>query len=219
MLISHRINTLDASSAAVLFSSADGIEFDLRDSNGELIVQHDACSRNKFPESRTRETAASAGTEFQQRNGQLFSEFLTYCPTNKFYIVNIKAEGFEELAIQMLTDAGIHTFFLLDCGMPSIVRLGRKGERRMAVRFSEYESFETVIAVAPFVSWIWIDVFTRLTFTKEHATRAKELGLRLCLVSPELQGQPEKREEYLTFFKDTDIHLDAICTKQRYISN
>jgi len=195
MLISHRINTLDTSSAAVLFSSADGIEFDLRDSNGELIVQHDACSKN----------------------GQLFSEFLTYCPTNKFYIVNIKAEGFEELAIQMLTDAGIHTFFLLDCGMPSIVRLGRKGERRMAVRFSEYESFETVIAVAPFVSWIWIDVFTRLTFTKDHATKAKQLGLRLCLVSPELQGQPERREEYLTFFKDNDIHLDAICTKQRYI--
>jgi hypothetical protein len=194
--ISHRINYLDATIAKDIFSVADGIEFDLRDSNKALIVQHDAC-----------------------QEGQLFSEFLQFCPPTKFYIVNIKAEGIEEMAIDMLTKHGIHQFFLLDCGMPSIVRLGRKGERRMAIRFSEYESFETVMAIAPFVSWIWIDAFTRLVFTKEEAIKAKQLGLRLCLVSPELQRQPEKREDYLQYCKDNEIPLDAICTKQQYISH
>ena len=87
----------------------------------------------------------------------------------------------------------------------------------MAVRFSEYESFETVAAVAPFVSWIWVDVFTQLPLTKEISEQAKRLGLRLCLVSPELQGQPEKREEYLSYCKENGIALDAICTKQSYI--
>lgn len=195
MLISHRINFLNSQSAADVFSVADGIEFDIRDSNGQLIVQHDA---------------------FQE--GQPFSEFLPFCPPNKFYIVNVKAEGIEELAIEMLTNHGIYHFFLLDCGMPSIIRLGRKGERRLAVRFSEYESFETVVAVAPYVSWIWVDVFTRLPITQILVERARTLGLRICLVSPELQGQPEKRDEYLAFCKDNDIRLDAICTKQRYIS-
>jgi len=194
--ISHRINYLDSVIAADVFSVADGIEFDLRDSNRALIVQHDAC-----------------------QEGQLFSEFLQFCPPTKVYIVNIKAEGIEEMAIDMLTKHGIHQFFLLDCGMPSIVRLGRKGERRIAIRFSEYESFETVMAIAPFVSWIWIDVFTRLIFTKEQAIKAKQLGLRLCLVSPELQGYPEKREDYLHYCLENEIHLDAICTKQRYISH
>jgi len=194
--ISHRINYLDSTIAKDIFSVADGIEFDLRDSNKALIVQHDAC-----------------------QEGQLFSEFLQFCPPTKFYIVNIKAEGIEEMAIDMLTKYGIHQFFLLDCGMPSIVRLGRKEERRMAIRFSEYESFETVMAIAPFVSWIWIDAFTRLVFTKEEAMKAKQLGLRLCLVSPELQRQPEKRGDYLQYCKDNEIPLDAICTKQQYISH
>jgi len=187
---------LDTSIAKDIFSVADGIEFDLRDSNRSLIVQHDAC-----------------------QEGQLFSEFLQFCPLTKVYIVNIKAEGIEEMAIDMLTKHGIHQFFLLDCGMPSIVRLGRKGERRIAIRYSEYESFETVMTIAPFVSWIWIDVFTRLVFTKEQAIKAKQLGLRLCLVSPELQGYPEKREDYLHYCLENEISLDAICTKQRYISH
>jgi hypothetical protein len=194
--ISHRINYLDATISKDIFSVADGIEFDLRDSNRALIVQHDAC-----------------------QEGQLFSEFLQFCPPTKFYIVNIKAEGIEEMAIDMLTKHGIHQFFLLDCGMPSIVRLGRKGERRIAIRFSEYESFETVMAIAPFVSWIWIDTFTQLIFTKEQAIKAKQLGLRLCLVSPELQRQPEKREDYLHYCLENEIPLDAICTKQQYISH
>jgi len=195
MLISHRINFLNSQIAADIFSIADGIEFDIRDSNGQLIVQHDA---------------------FQE--GQLFSEFLQFCPSNKFYIVNIKAEGIEELAIKLLTERGIQDFFLLDCGMPSIIRLARKGEHRLAVRFSEYESFEMVIAVAPFVSWIWVDVFTKLPITRTLVEQARTLGLRICLVSPELQGQPEKRDEYLAYCKDNGIVLDAICTKQRYIS-
>ena len=194
--ISHRINYLNPVIAADIFSVADGIEFDLRDSNRALIVQHDAC-----------------------QEGQLFSEFLQSCPSNKVYIVNIKAEGIEEMAIEMLTKHGIHQFFLLDCGMPSIVRLARNGERRMAIRYSEYESFETVIAVAPFVSWIWIDVFTRIPITRDQVIKAKGLGLRLCLVSPELQGYPEKRQEYLDYCLKNEIPLDAICTKQRYISH
>jgi len=191
LYISHRINYLDS---ATIFSASDGIEFDIRDSNGQLIVQHDAC-----------------------KEGQLFSAFLEFCPPTKFYIVNIKAEGIEESAIKLLTDRGIQNFFLLDCGMPSLVRLGRTGEKRTAVRFSEYESFETVVAVAPFVSWIWVDVFTQLPLTKQISEHAKHLGLRLCLVSPELQGQPGKREEYLSYCKENGIELDAICTKQPYI--
>jgi hypothetical protein len=75
------------------------------------------------------------------------------------------------------------------------------------------------MSIAPFVSWIWIDAFTRLVFTKEEAMKAKQLGLRLCLVSPELQRQPEKREDYLQYCKDNEIPLDAICTKQQYISH
>ncbi len=42
MLISHRINYLSESNAERVFAQCDGIEFDLRDSAGVLVVVHDA---------------------------------------------------------------------------------------------------------------------------------------------------------------------------------
>ena len=39
------------------------------------------------------------------------------------------------------------------------------------------------------------------------------MGYNLCFVSPELQGQPEKIEEYAKEIRIKDIQFDAICTK------
>ena len=41
MFIAHRVNQLDKTVAADVFGSADGIEFDIRDTGGEIVVQHD----------------------------------------------------------------------------------------------------------------------------------------------------------------------------------
>jgi hypothetical protein len=191
MFISHRVNYLDAQIATLLFQECDGIEFDIRDSAGELIVQHDAFS-----------------------TGQLFSEFLTFCPQDKFYIVNVKAEGIEDLAIQMLETRGITRFFLLDCGMPAIQKLLKKGERRLAIRFSEWEPLELAEALRGHVDWVWVDVFSRFPLTKEIAWMLRSWGYKLCLVSPELQAQPEKLPVYQQYMKENEIHLDAVCSKQ-----
>ena len=40
------------------------------------------------------------------------------------------------------------------------------------------------------------------------------MGYKLCLVSPELQGQPEKLEVYAKQIKDEKIEFDAVCTKE-----
>jgi hypothetical protein len=190
MFISHRVNTLNHNSARI-FEECDGIEFDIRDSAEDLIVQHDAFS-----------------------TGQLFSDFLTFCPSEKFYIVNVKSEGIEERAIQMLEEKGITTFFLLDCGMPAIQKLVRKGERRLAIRFSEWEPLELAEALQGLVDWVWVDVFSRLPLTKEIAWTLRSWGYKLCLVSPELQAQPEKCLTYKQFLIKNDISLDAVCSKQ-----
>ena len=39
------------------------------------------------------------------------------------------------------------------------------------------------------------------------------MGYKLCLVSPELQGQPEKIEKYAEQIKKEKIIFDSICTK------
>jgi hypothetical protein len=190
MFIAHRVNQLDETVAADVFGVADGIEFDIRDTNGEIIVQHDPFL-----------------------SGQLFSDFLKICPSNKFYIVNVKSEGIERRAIADLEACGITQFFLLDCSVPMMVKLGRMGERRLAVRFSEYESLATVEAMAPFVSWVWVDVFTQLPLTSFVETSIRNLGLKICLVSPELQRQQEKVVEYRSLLAERGVTIDAVCSK------
>lgn len=190
MFIAHRVNQLDETVAAEVFGAADGIEFDIRDTGGDIVVQHDPFL-----------------------GGQLFTDFLKFCPSNKFYIVNVKSEGIERRAIADLESCGIQQFFLLDCSIPMMVRLGKEGERRLAVRLSEYESLATVEAMASFVSWVWVDVFTLLPLTREAEESIRHRGLKLCLVSPELQGQQEKVVEYKTLLAERGVTIDAVCSK------
>ena len=196
MRILHRINYLDDHISSEVFPTADGIEFDIRDSAGEIIVQHDPF-----------------------KSGQPFKEFVRYCPPSKFYIVNVKSEGIETDAVRILEEAGCRDFFLLDCSIPSIVRLGRTGERRLAARFSEFESIETVERLAPFISWVWIDVFTCLPISRDLIDRVHRMGLRTCLVSPELQAQPDKISKYVSFLLSESAIPTAVCTKQAYITH
>jgi hypothetical protein len=190
MFIAHRVNQLDETVAAKVFGAADGIEFDIRDTGGDIVVQHDPFL-----------------------GGQLFTDFLKFCPSNKFYIVNVKSEGIELRAIADLEAHGIMQFFLLDCSIPMMVRLGKEGERRLAVRFSEYESLATVGVMASFVSWVWVDVFTQLPLTNAIETSIRNHGLKLCLVSPELQGQQEKIREYKHLLTLRSVNIDAVCSK------
>ena len=190
MFISHRINYLDDISANI-FNECDGIEFDIRDSNGQIIVQHDAF-----------------------KEGQLFSEFIKYCPSNKFYIVNVKSEGIEYDAIKTLESHNIYNFFLLDCSIPMIIKLGKSGETRIAARFSEYESIYNIKALHKYIKWVWVDVFTTVPITYDIFITIKRLNLNICFVSPELQCQNDKLEKYIEYLKDNKISLDAVCSKQ-----
>lgn len=190
MFLAHRINSLTGETAKQIFQEVDGLEFDVRSIDDRIIVTHDP-----FTE------------------GQDFSEFITYLDPSKFYIVNVKCEGIEEECIRQMDQAGCKQFFLLDCSIPSIMRLGAKGERRMACRFSEVESIETVLMLSPYLAWVWIDVFTKLPLTRELAECMVKHDLRLCLVSPELQRQQDKVEVYRDFLIKEKIIVDAICGK------
>jgi hypothetical protein len=196
--IAHRVNQLNDETAKRIFQECDGIEFDIRDSGGELIVCHDAFAT--------------------VNDCQRFDEFVQYCPTDKLYIVNAKAEGIEERAIAVLEARGIRNFFLLDCGMPAMYRLSQKGETRLAIRFSEYESLETVRLMKDLVQWVWVDVFSVLPLTAQTANQIREWGLKICLVSPELQGQQDKLVSYKKYLEEIGANLEAVCTKNWNIS-
>lgn len=164
--------------------SSLGIEFDVREGpGGTILVTHDPWT-----------------------SGPELSAFLAV-HRHTFYIVNIKCEGIEYEVLRLLKDANIENFFLLDCSFPMIHKLSLKGETRVALRFSEYEEFRRMQGRA---QWVWVDVFSRIPLGPKDCDELHALGYKLCLVSPELQQQPEKLETYKQVLEG---HLDMVCTK------
>jgi len=164
--------------------SSLGIEFDVREGpGGTIIVTHDPWT-----------------------SGPELATFLA-AHQHTFYIVNIKCEGIEYEVLRLLKDANIENFFLLDCSFPMIHKLSLKGETRLALRFSEYEEFRRMQGRA---QWVWVDVFSRIPLGAKDCDELHALGYKLCLVSPELQQQPEKLETYKQVLEG---HLDMVCTK------
>lgn len=185
-LIAHRINTF-----AELYTLPEDcpIEFDLRDSAGEVIVTHDPFT-----------------------TGPLFSEFAPLLK-GRFCIVNIKSEGIEWKVLEVLKKNGIEDFFLLDCSIPMIHKLTQKGENRIAIRFSEYEPLESVLCWSGKVKWVWMDCFTKLMARKQDMELFKLCKMNVCLVSPELQGRPDDIDVYINILAEQGISVDAVCTK------
>jgi hypothetical protein len=184
--IAHRINTV----AELQMTPVDmGVELDLRDVGGELVLQHDPFS-----------------------TGESFESYLADYRHGTI-ILNIKSERIEWKVLELIHKYKIPNYFFLDSSFPMIIQLNLKGELNTAIRFSEYEGMDTIAAMAGKAGWVWVDSFTALTLTGDQARQMKAWGYRLCLVSPDLQGRTEEIPAYKTYLDDAGIKLDAICCK------
>jgi hypothetical protein len=188
ILIAHRRNTarqLDET------PTAHGVEMDIRSEGKRLIVQHDPFV-----------------------TGEDFEEWLAHY-RHRLLILNTKEEGLEERLLEIVGKRGIEDFFFLDQSFPFLIRTARRGERRCAVRLSEYESIETVLTLGGLVDWVWVDCFTRFPLERAGARRLAEADFKLCLVSPELQGRTDPAEiaAMRALLAREDIRPAAVCTK------
>lgn len=185
--IAHRINTVEELRR---LPKEYGVEIDLRDSlDGSVYIQH-----NPF----------EAGEDFEE----YLKEY-----AHGTMILNIKSERIEHRVLELVRKYNVKDYFFLDSSFPMIYLLSNMGEKKIALRFSEYEGMDTVRAMAGKIDWIWVDTFTRLPVTKDIFAEMKELGYKLCMVSPELQGQPEKIESYKEQIKREGMAFDAVCSK------
>ena len=187
MYIAHRINSSYLANDLPL---EYGIEFDVRDSNGRLIVTHDPFT-----------------------DGEQLEDFLKNISVKRFLIVNVKCEGIELNILELLKKYKFENFFFLDCSFPAIVKLSKMGENRIALRFSEFENLANVIDNKDKATWVWVDCFSYFPLTKKIEEVLHAHNINICIVSPELQGQPEKIEVYKNYIKENNISVDAICTK------
>ena len=84
------------------------------------------------------------------------------------------------------------------------------------VRVSEYESVDTALQMPARPDWVWLDSFTGALPPRDDLARIAEAGLKVMLVSPELQArQPEAEVDSLrTRLADAGLTLVAVCTKR-----
>lgn len=184
--IAHRVNKVEELKT---LPKEHGVELDLRDHGNDLILAHDPFV-----------------------GGESFEDYLKEY-NHGLMILNIKSERIELRVLELLKKYNITDYFFLDSSFPMIHLLAEQGNHNSAIRFSEYEGLDTVIAMKERVKWVWIDCFTKLPIDNKSFHTLKENGFKLCLVSPELQGRDKDIEAYKEYLKNESIEFDLICTK------
>lgn len=187
-VIVHRRNLLGELRAA---PREFGVEVDIRSYGDRLVIHHDPYV-----------------------DGENFEDWIAEYAHGTL-ILNVKEEGLEDRLLALMAKHGIERFFFLDQSFPFLMRTARRGERRCAVRVSEFEAVETALAVASLIDWVWVDCFTRFPLDARQALAIREAGLKTCLVSPELQGRPaEEIAEMRALMLEIGMVADAVCTKR-----
>lgn len=184
LIVRHRINTSDELKKV---PASMGIELDIRSEGSRLILQHDPF-----------------------KPGEDFETFLKDY-RHAFMILNVKAEGLEDPALELMRQFKITNYFFLDLSFPAAWRLMCRGESKIAVRFSELEPLEQCLSLAGKADWVWVDCFTRYPLDKASYAALKKT-FKLCLVSPELEQHPV--EKIPDFQKTIAAYpANAVCTK------
>jgi hypothetical protein len=188
--ICHRINTVNELKN---IDKTFGVEIDIRDDHksGKLILAHDPFV-----------------------DGEYFEDYLKIY-NHKTLILNIKSEHIELACLKLLEVYNIHNYFFLDSSFPMIYLLNKEYKNNnIAYRFSEYEPLnDDIIIKNNMYKYIWIDCFTIFPLNKEDYELIKKTDIKICIVSPELQKQHEKIEEYRNIIINENIIPDMICCK------
>ncbi len=198
--IQHRVNTAAGLRAVPV---ASGAEIDIRYHGNDLVLEHDPLHHH-------------------ERHPERLEDWLTGWHHDGPLILNVKTEGIERNCIDLVHRHGVRNWFFLDLSPPFLVKyslLAARGEiagfgpENLAVRLSEHEPVDGVLAFAGRVGWVWVDCFTRLPLDARLAGLLRQAGFRLCIVSPELQHHPLDRiAEFAAQL--TGLRVDAICTKR-----
>ena len=191
--IAHRINTVEELRQ---LPTQYGVELDLRDDlNGRIYLSH-----NPF----------EPGEDFE-----------AYCKEyhHGTMILNIKSERIEHKVLEYMKQYQIEKYFFLDSSFPMIKLLTDQGVKEIALRFSELEGMDTLRNMAGKAEWVWVDCFTRIPLDQDSYRELRELGYKLCFVSPELEAQEEKISGYRKYLEEQGFRLDAVCTKHYHIKD
>ncbi|MFM7358565.1 MAG: hypothetical protein ACKO1T_08300 [Sediminibacterium sp.] len=187
-IVIHSVNTLDQLSKV---STEFGCEIDIRSNGGHLILNHDP-----------------------HEDGEKLVDFLENYQ-HGLLVLNVKEAGLENEIIQMMSQAGITEYFLLDVEFPYLYRAAQMGIRNIAVRFSEEEPIQMAQNFIDRVDWIWIDTLTKLPISADSLPVVQKF--KSCLVCPERWGRPMEIPQLKKQMLGMDFHPSAVMTGLNFV--
>ncbi|MET0746739.1 MAG: hypothetical protein ABWY49_00980 [Rhizobium sp.] len=183
-------NSREALSRALL--AGFGLETDLRDCNGALVISHDP--------------------PMQSDDIIPFEWLLDFYVSNActgVLALNVKADGLASMTAEALRRHGVTRYFVFDMSIPDMLAYLRAGMPTYS-RVSEYEPQPALEAET---AGIWLDNFTGAFAQVDTAAKLAADGKPVAVVSPELHKRPH--EALWTSLRDRaglDMSSLLLCT-------
>ncbi len=173
------------------FENGFGLETDLRDLNGELVISHDPPSGGCMR----------------------FEEFARLYRAHSCQVcslaLNVKADGLQQLIDTVLKRYEIDNYFVFDMSGPDTLTYLDMG----LTVFTRQSEIEPDPICYDQIRGVWIDCFYREWIEKKEIIRHVNAGKKVCLVSPELHRRPH--DSFWHFLKKNKLHQDnrvMLCT-------
>jgi hypothetical protein len=188
--IIHRINKIkDLKSLPKKF----GTEIDVRTMGSKLILNHEPFNK-----------------------GDILENYLENYE-HKTLVLNLKEAGIEKEVLELIKIHLIKSFFLLDVEMPYMYSATKKGQKNIAVRFSEYENLGLTKYFQGKLNWVWIDTVTKLPINLNNVKILSKF--KSCIVCPERWGRKKdirtyKKKLFKLNFKPTSVMTSLDCVKE-----
>ena len=189
-IIIHRVNKIKELNK---ISTNFGAEIDVRTNGSNLILGHDPFMK-----------------------GDKLEDYLENY-NHKTLVLNIKEAGIEEKVLSLVKKYSIKSYFLLDVEMPYLYKATIKGQKNIAVRFSEYENIFLAKYFKNKLKWVWIDTVTKLPINKNNKKILNKF--KSCIVCPERWGRKQDIKIYKKKLKKIKFEPTAIMTSKKCVKN
>ena len=193
-IISHRgfwikeneKNTIDAFKRS--FEFGFGIETDIRDKNGTIVISHD------IPKS------------LENLSLKDFLEIYSSFKINMPIFLNVKSDGIKEMVSELLIQFEVSNYFLFDMSIPEMKRYSEGFPINFLTRISDLEEIPILLDKS---KGIWIDSFYG-NYTKfENLNKYIRGNFKLIFVSPELHNRNNNSfwRDLKSWLSSNDIHI------------
>ena len=170
-----------------------GIETDIRDHNGDLIISHDVPI-----------------LDYDHLKLDKLLELYKYKNLDLTLALNIKSDGLCSLIKKKLDILNINNYFVFDMSVPDTLSYSKE----LVNFYSRQSEYEMEPALYETSKGVWLDEFNAEWISKEVIIYHNDNNKKVCIVSPELHG----RNYYEAWEKYKNISLEnpelsiIICT-------